>query len=193
MSKKSRPASRATASMRRAWSCRARGSVFPELIVLGASAPPSEERPDRLGDPFAVVHARGHELLLAFERRIEVLLELTRTVGALDLAVAELVHAREDLVAQEVDAALRVPGRPVVSVRVVERIDVPVLGPVLLLDQREQDLVRGADLRAARFAQVEERLLVDDLRDRVVDDVDDLEVLVLAAQPGVDPERLDAH
>src|SRR5260221_1317914 len=192
MSKKSRPASRATPSMRRASSCRPGVSVFPEVIACTASAPPSEERADRLGDPFAVVDARRHEPFLTFERRVEILLELSRAVGALDLAVAELIHAREDLVAQEVDAALRVPRGPVVPVRVVERVDVPILGPVLLLDQRQEDLVGRADLRAARLAQVEERLLIDDFRHRVVDDVDDLEILVLAPQPRIDPEGLDA-
>ena len=38
---------------------------------------------------------------------------------------------------------------------------------------------------------MEEGLLVNDLRDRIMNDVDDLEVVVLLTQPSVYPEGLD--
>src|SRR5262249_51339689 len=49
------------------------------------------------------------------------------------------------------------------------------------------------DHGAARLASAKEGLAVDFLGHRVVDDVARLDALVLRAQPGVDPERLDAH
>src|SRR5262249_14420192 len=193
-SKKSRPSRRAASSMITAWYFRAGGRSLRSFIA-GAprSAALAEERLDGVGHVAAVVEARGHDDLLVAERPVQVLLELARAVRALDLPVAELVDAREQLVAQHRNAQLGVPRRPVVAVGVVERVDVPVLGPVALRDLLQAQLVGRADLRAARLAQVEERVLVDDACDRVVDDVDHLEVLVLAAQPRIDPEGLDAH
>ena len=53
--------------------------------------------------------------------------------------------------------------------------------------------VGRADLGAARLARVVEGVLVHLLGGGVVDDVDRLDALVMGLDPGVDPERLDAH
>src|SRR5262245_47808126 len=98
--------------MRRASSRRRGVSDAPSAM----SAPLPEERPDRLRDPLAVVDRDGDEPLLALERLVEVLLELPRAVGGLHLPVAELVDARDELVAQEVHATLGVARAPVVAV-----------------------------------------------------------------------------
>ena len=152
------------------------------VLVRHAYLPVPRNERMASGIPSRSLTAGGDQTLLLAQRVVQVLLELARAVGALHLAVAELVDARQDLVAQQVDdTALRVARRPVVAVRVVERVDVPVLGPVALLDLREAELVGRGDLRSTGLTQVEEVVLVHDLRDRVVDDVDDLEVAVLAA------------
>ena len=49
---------------------------------------------------------------------------------------------QQDLVAQHRDAQLGVARRPVVAVGVVERVDVPVLGPVFLAQELQAQLVR---------------------------------------------------
>ena len=75
----------------------------------------------------------------------------------------------------------------------MEGVDVPLVRRVACGDDLVAQLVGRADLRAARLAGVVEGVLVHLLGDRVVDDVDGLEALVVGLEPGVDPERLDAH
>jgi len=83
--------------------------------------------------------------------------------------------------------------RPVVAVGEVERIDVPLFRRVVVVDQLAAQLVRARDHRPAALARVEERLAVDLARDSIVDDEAALEPLVLALEPRIDPEALDAH
>src|SRR6185503_7251092 len=147
-SKKSSPALRAASSMMTAWYFRAGGRSL-RSFTAASSAPLAQEGLDRVGHVAAVVDAGGHEDLLVAERRVQVLLELARAVRALHLAVAELVHARQDLVAQDRDAELGVARRPVVAVGVVERVDVPVLRAVALGHLLQAQLVGRGDLRAA--------------------------------------------
>ena len=123
---------------------------------------------------------------------VQVLDELPRPVRALDLAVAEQVHLGQDLRLEQLDALDGVVDRPVVAVAEVERVDVPLGRREVVFDHLGAQLVGAGDHRPARLARVEERVAVDLLGHRVVDDVARLEALVLAAQPGVDPERLDA-
>src|SRR5579859_3644107 len=136
--------------------------------------------------------ARDDALVLA-EVLSQVLDELPRAVRALDLAVSEHVHARQELVLHQLDAEERVVHRPVVAVGEVERVDVPLVGRVVVVDELAAQLVRARDHRPAALARVEERVAVDLARHGVVDDVAALEALVLALQPRVDPEALDAH
>src|SRR5262249_22181650 len=95
------------------------------------------------------------------------------------------------LLLEKLDAVTRVVSAPVVAVREVEGIDVPLVRREALVDQPGAELVGRADLRAARLADVEERVLVDFLGRRVVHDVPALDRAVLRAEPGVDPEALD--
>src|SRR5262245_62228337 len=131
--------------MMTAWYLRAGG----RSLRRRTSASFAEEGLDRLGHVAAVVDRGRDQDLLVAEGRVEVLLELARAVGALDLAVAELVDAREDLVAQHRDAQLGVARGPVVAVGVVERVDVPVLGAVALGHLLQAQLVGRGDLGAA--------------------------------------------
>src|SRR5205814_524590 len=75
----------------------------------------------------------------------------------------------------------------------VKRVDVPLGGRKVVVDHLRAQLVRARDHRPARFAGAEERVAVDLLRDGVVNDVARFEPLVLAAQPGVDPEGFDPY
>ena len=135
---------------------------------------------------------RDHQAVVLVEVLVEVLDELPRAVGALDLAVAEEVHLGEDVRLQELDALDGVVDRPVVAVGEVKRVDVPLRGRKIVLDHLRAQLVGAGDHRAARLARAEEGVAVDLLGHGVVDDVARLEPLVLAAQPGVDPEGFDA-
>ena len=74
----------------------------------------------------------------------------------------------------------------------MERVDVPGAGIVFPVHDVAAELVGGADHRPAGLAGMEERLAIHLARHRVVDDVAGLEALVVGAQPGVDPEALDA-
>src|SRR5579862_2255661 len=150
----------------------------------------AQEVLDRVRNPFAVADLAGQHLRVLREAVVQVLLELSAAVRALHLAVAEHVHAREQVVVQELHAALGVLASPVVAVRKVERIDVPLGRVVVLPDQLGAQLVRRRNLGPARLLQVEERLPVDFLGGGVMDDVARLKLLVLRAEPGVDPEGL---
>src|SRR5687767_10076276 len=87
-----------------------------------------EEIADGVHDGLLALDLGGHQPLLLGEVLLKVLDELARAVRRLDLPVGELVAAREDLSAQEVDAGDGVVHRPVVAVGEVERIDVPLIG-----------------------------------------------------------------
>ena len=79
---------------------------------------------------------------------------------------------------------------PVVAVGEMEHVDVPVGLGMLVVDDLVGQVVGRADPGAAAFAGVIERVLVDLASDRVVDDVASGHAVVLALEPGVDPERL---
>src|SRR5437763_2417322 len=105
----------------------------------------------------------------------------------LDLAVAEDVRALQELTHQ-VQAALIVDLAPVVAIREVERIDVPLAGIEALFDDLERELVGRRYLRAARLAEVEEGVLVHLLGLGVVGEEDDPDVVVLRPQESNHPE-----
>ena len=83
--------------------------------------------------------------------------ELTAAVGAFDLAVAEEIHLGQQVVLQEIDAAVGVAARPVVAVGEVEDVDVPQILRIFLFDDLVAEFVGRRDHRAAAFARVEER------------------------------------
>jgi hypothetical protein len=63
----------------------------------------------------------------------------------------------------------------------------------VLVDELSAQLVGARDHGAARLARAEERVAIDLARDGVVDDVAAFQALVLAPEPGIDPEALDPH
>jgi hypothetical protein len=105
----------------------------------------------------------------------------------LNLAVPERIAPLQEA-ADEIETALVVDLAPVVSVREVERVDVPLAGRKALIDDLERELVGGGDLRAAALAEVEERVLVDLLGLGVVGDEDDLDLGVPRAEEPDHPE-----
>src|SRR5271155_2765180 len=108
-------------------------------------APLSQEGLDRVVDLVARGDLGEDDALVLLEGALQVLHELARAVGRLDLPVGEDVHARQDLLLEELDAAPRVVAAPVVSVREVEGIDVPLLGGEALVDEAGAELVGRAD------------------------------------------------
>jgi hypothetical protein len=121
----------------------------------------------------------------------QVLDELARTVGALDLPVGEHVHLGQSCFFSSstqrgcrpsTSCRRRRSGRGRCSTRPRDS----------RLDHLRTQLVGARDHRAARLARVEERVAVDLARDGVVDDEARLEAFVLLREPGIDPEGLDA-
>src|SRR5690348_3781036 len=108
--------------------------------------------------------------MLRAEVLLEILIELPRAVARLDLPVAKHVAHGQELLLEDLHAKARVLARPVVPVRKMERIDVPVRRRVLALDDFFAKLIGRADERAARLARAEKRLLIDLASCRVVND-----------------------
>src|SRR5687768_16519245 len=123
--------------------------------------PPSEQLTDRLHDGFAVRNPRQRDGLFVGEYLVEILEELPTSVLAVDLSVAELVAHRNELLLQQLHTQLRVRLAPVVAVREVERVDVPVRGLVFPFEDLERELVGRRDQRPAGLPGSEERIAVD--------------------------------
>ena len=153
----------------------------------------SQKGLDRIVDGFLVANLGEDQLVVgvadADPQRTQV---LAAAVGAFDLAVAEQVHRRQQLLAQQLQAGL-VVFAPVVAVGELEDVDVPIRRRKLVGDQIRADFVGRTDPRAAAFARAVERVFVHFLGRGVVDDVARFEPVVLALEPGIDPERLGAH
>src|SRR5262249_25004501 len=96
-----------------------------------ASAPLPEEVFDGGVDRVLVGDLAERDVRRLTDVLAQVLDELPAAVRRLDLAVGELIHVREDLGLEQVDAQPRVVGRPVVSVAEVKGVDVPAAGRVL--------------------------------------------------------------
>src|SRR5579883_177997 len=199
--KKSSPASAASLSIRFCSSRKYAGSaVFSANSLMGTNLPRSgrtsrslsQKLLDRTDDRVLVADLARDDALVLTEVLPQVLDELPGAVGALDLAVREHVRARQDPLLEQIHAEQRVVHRPVVAVGEVERVDVPLGGRVMIVDELRAELVCARDHRPAALARVEERLAIDLPGHGVVDDVAALEALVLLGEPGVDPEALDA-
>src|SRR5262245_58535772 len=148
---------------------------------------------DGVVDLVLVADVARYHPALAGEVLLDVGLEAPASVGRSHLAEAEEVELGEELLLQQIHARLGVLAVAVLAVREVEEVHVPVLGGEAGVDDLVHELVGGGDPRAPALAEVVERVLVHLLGEGLVDDVHVLERLVLAAQPGVDPERGDAH
>src|SRR3984957_10139736 len=85
------------------------------------------------------------------------------------LDIGEILGERQDLLAQQLAAAIAVLG-VVVAVGRLRRVDVPVVGAVALAHHAHHLLERGRDDGAAGLAAVEERFFVNLLRVRGMTD-----------------------
>src|SRR5690606_3736607 len=157
-----------------------------------ASAALPQKLLDRLQDRVTILDLREHQVV-RLHVPLQRVQELAAPVPALDLAVAEQVAHRQQALAQQGETLLVVAAAPVVAVGEVEHVDVPRIGRVVPLDDLRGELVRARDARAAGLPRRVERLPVDLAGRGVVDDVPGREAVVVRADPGVDPERLDAH
>ena len=163
------------------WNKRLRCSLFPLPQKIF----------DRLQNAFFVLDLReNHRLVLDSEMLFQILIELPRAVARLDLAVAKRVARRDQTLLENFHAQARVLARPVVAVGEMKRINVPIRRRIIRLDDLLTKFVSRADESSARFAGLEERLLVDFARGGIVNDVAGLDALVLRSQPRIDPERL---
>src|SRR5690348_826282 len=103
-----------------------------------------------------------------------------------DLAVAEDVALLHQLMHQ-LHAAVVIPGQ-VIAVGEVERVDIPIIRLVALLDDLQCQLIRRRNLRAATLSLVEELFLSDLSGLGMVADEHDMHVIVLRAQETYHPE-----
>ena len=112
---------------------------------------------------------------LAGDRFIFVPQRLVGTGGDLDIGVVP--HSRHDVPRQDLPALWRVVG-PVVAIRSLRRIDVPLMGRITLVDDVVHHLEGAGDDSAAGFLGVEELMLVHLLGLGMVADIDHLDVFV---------------
>ena len=152
-----------------------------------------EETLDGFVDVFLGVDAVGDEVGGVGELVVEDVDEVAGAVGAGDLAVAEEVDLGEEGVEEEAAAVAGVGFGAVVAVGEVEEVDGPLVGGVVSFEELAGGFEGGGDFGAAVFAEVVEGLLVDFAGGDVVDDVAGFDAFVVSAEPGVDPERLDAN
>src|SRR5262245_1382609 len=102
---------------------------------LAMSASPSEEVLDGLMDAVLVLDLRERHAFVGADGLAQVDEELAGPVRALDLSVAEQVEMRQELLSQQSDALLGVALGPVVAVREMKGVDIPVVAGVVLVDQ----------------------------------------------------------
>src|SRR5207249_8410943 len=110
---------------------RARGSrsaAGPSLSGEGDSQALAEKPLDRVVDLVPVADLAGDDLRLAGEGLLHVGLEPAPAVGGADLAEAEQVELGQQVVAQDLHAALGVAAVAVLAVGEVEEVHVPRLG-----------------------------------------------------------------
>src|SRR5438477_4785362 len=98
-----------------------------------------------------------------------------------DLDIGEILAERQDLAAQERDAAAAV-GAVIVAVGGLCAIDVPAVDRITRAGDLQHLFERRRDDRAAGLAAIEERLLVNLLRGAGMADEDDIDVAVTAGQ-----------
>ncbi len=123
----------------------------------------------------------------------EVVGKAPRAVKRAHLPVAKQVHLGHQLLLEQLDALAGIAAAPVIAIREVEGVDVPLCGGVALVDQAVAELVGRGDLGAATLTDVVERLLVYLFGRRIVDDIANVDLFILRAQPGLDPEGRDPH
>src|SRR5438552_10354409 len=75
----------------------------------------------------------------------------------------------------------------------MENVNVPKLLWVLFFNDLVAEVIGRGDHSPAAFACMEEGLRVDYLSDGIVDDISRDDAVIVRLDPGIDPERLDAH
>src|SRR5580693_365643 len=164
--KKSRPYFRARSSIS---SCAARisgGKTRAAICVIvhsssrpqprrGGSLPCPQELLDRIVDRFLAVDLRQDQVLELVDHFPQLADVVARAVGAFHLAVAEQVAAGEQIGSERLQAAL-VVFAPVVAVRELKAINVPVSGREIASDDLPGDLVGRRDSCSAAFARAVE-------------------------------------
>src|SRR5258708_2952074 len=109
----------------------------------------SQELLDGIDDGVLVANLAGDQAIFLREELAQVLDERRGAVGAFHLAVSEHVDLRQKLRLQELDAGQSVVHRPVVAVREVKRVDVPLRRWIVVLDHLHAELVGARDHRPA--------------------------------------------
>src|SRR5258708_37733916 len=105
----------------------------------------SQKLLDRVDDGVLVANLAGDEAILLREKLAQILDELTRAIGALDLSVAEHVDLWQELRLEKLDTGQGIVHRPVVTVGEVKGIDVPLARGVVVFDHLEAELVGAGD------------------------------------------------
>src|SRR5436305_2259977 len=119
-------------------------------------------------------------------RAPEIALARGDAVDALaDLDIGEILAERQDLAAQQLDAAAAV-GAIIVAVGGLGGIDVPGVERIALARHRQHLLERARDDGTAGLAAVEEGLLVDLLGGRGVADEDDIDGAIAPLEEDVE-------
>src|SRR5258708_572651 len=95
------------------------------MLLRAQSASGPEELLARNEDGVPVGDAAGDDVVALAQHLVDVLVELARAVGTLDLAVAEQVQARQQLPGQQLDAMGDVVA-PALAVGGVYGVDVPL-------------------------------------------------------------------
>src|SRR5258705_7039413 len=98
--------------------------------------------------------------MLLAKSSLQVAQKFAAPIRAFDLPVAEQIRNRQQFFAQYLERFLVVLP-PVIAVRKLEAVQVPLRRRKLLLDQSGTRLVGRADPRAAAFARMIKRVLVD--------------------------------
>src|SRR5439155_12184682 len=111
--------------------------------------------------------------------------------GTFHLPVAEQIHLGQQFFLEQLHAK-RIVVAPIVAVGKMEGIDIPLIRRIAGIDKLVGQGIGGADLGAAAFARVVERVLVHFLGGGVMNNVDRLDSLIVGFDPGIDPEGLDA-
>src|SRR4051812_30442297 len=92
---------------------------------------------------------------------LEVFIKLARSVTGFDLPVAKHVANGQQVFFEDFETEPRVLARPVVAIREVKRVYVPVRRRVIGLDNLLAELVGRADQRAPRLARPKESVFID--------------------------------
>src|SRR4030095_5883312 len=150
-----------------------RGNSQAHLLSL------SQKSVDRLVDVVLALYLRRHQVLCRIETLVQLPQKLTTAVGAFHLAVAKEVYLAQQLLLQQRDAFVGGAARPVVTVREVEPVDVPLLQVILLIDHLVEIVVGRGNHGPTAFPQVVELLFIHFFRCGIVNNVSRHQTLVL--------------